>query len=183
MSNSGWNKIMSASRFLALFDQTDKQSWQSEKECPFCCLVPHAKYIPRMSWMSPTENVTTKWLTKSWLHTMPPGLWRSHQQFESHLWSFQLCALHLPVRVSRWIPTFACRVRHVMTRTFIEYQQRASSYDGYVHWFRWWISRDAHDILQHCLWDTSLTLVELISTCWKLDSMATFLDILLGNSY
>ena len=34
-------------------------------------------------------------------------------------------------------------------RAFIEYQQWASSYLGYVHCFRWRTSRDAQDILQH----------------------------------
>ena len=35
--------------------------------------------------------------------------------------------------------------------TFIGYQQWTSSCHGYVHCFRWWKSRDAHDILQHWL--------------------------------
>ena len=55
---------------------TDNQSSQSETECPFCCLGLHAKYIPRMSWSSPTENVMTKWVIKSWvLNKMSPNMW------------------------------------------------------------------------------------------------------------
>ena len=34
----------------------------------------------------------------------------------------------------------------------IDYQQWASSLHRYIHCFRWWKSRDAHDILQHCVY-------------------------------
>ena len=42
-------------------------SENSEKTCSFCCLGSLARtaYLPWLSWWSPTENVTTKWLTKS----------------------------------------------------------------------------------------------------------------------
>ena len=64
-----------------------------EKAYLFCCLGPLAKYIRRMSWLSPTENVVTKLVTKNWvLNQMSPSMWLAHQLFESRLWSSYLCA-------------------------------------------------------------------------------------------
>ena len=42
-----------------------------------------------VSGWSPTENVATKRLIKSGLHTMSSSMWWSQQLFESHLWSSQ----------------------------------------------------------------------------------------------
>ena len=48
-------------------------------------LGPHVRYIPRMSWLSPTQNIVTKWVTKRWVpnkkvtkHVIgPPTVWVS----------------------------------------------------------------------------------------------------------
>ena len=49
------------------------------------CLVwqlARTSYLPWLSRWSPTENVVTKWLTKSWLHTISPSMWWSQKPFE-----------------------------------------------------------------------------------------------------
>ena len=40
-----------------------------------------------------TENVARKWLTKSWLHTMSPSMWWSHQLFVTLIIPVELVTL------------------------------------------------------------------------------------------
>ena len=78
--------------FSLCLTRQNSHSRQSEKECSFCCLGPHVNYIPRMSWLSPTEHVVTKWVIKSWvLQKMSSYMGLIHRLFESHRWSSQLC--------------------------------------------------------------------------------------------
>ena len=148
------------------------------------CLGPQTKCIPRMSWLSPTENVVTKWVTMSCvLNKMSPSRWLIHQLFQSHdhliyvrelIWaSFQSWVLVTETvglgstvhsQKKSWLSAcikLSLSVRRVWLKhshvvfgmpwpNFIEYQQWASSHHGYVHCFRWWTSRDTHEILQHC---------------------------------
>ena len=49
---------------------------RTKKTCSLCFLEPLTStvYLPWPLWWSPTENVTIKWLSKSWLHTMSPSM-------------------------------------------------------------------------------------------------------------
>ena len=119
-----------------------------------------------MSWLSPIQNVVNKCVIKSWvLFKMSSRSMNCLSLTSDHLscvrdpiWaSFQSWVL-MTETVTFWQHCsqsekdknhqFACRVRHIMMHF---HWVSASSYHGYVHCFRWWISRDAHDILQLCL--------------------------------